>query len=664
MTICRAVLAVVFAIWVVKSTAAEGKPSTTKEQQLPFEWSIPGRVQDEAGNPISGAFVATLPGSEKQISTTSDESGQFVLEMRSLHPIGVPFVVTSSDGALMSFVKAVNYYSPPRLNRVVLQPIKTVTVTVIDKSGVVQEGATVGAVAGHLVRLVDSAIADEQGQVTLKIPADAEIEWIYAYLDHSGLDYYENYVAFPTRERLALPANLTLTLAGNQTAKVRVVDSDEQPVAGVTVVPWTVQIKGKLSYLNFSGMSDFPITNEAGVAEFAWIPANLEGRVSFETQHARYHCPESPVFETENVELTFHVLRVATVRGRVTLADGSPVAGVHLQGEGRGNTNEYFRGYTVTRDDGTYEFDIFPDQRTIIAVADESYGATSHLDILLTEGLSRDGVDFVVNDGTLIRGEITLGDDHHPAVGDHATLIQSSEGTDLVRFSITDTKGFYRFRVGPGNYELLLPNQDAAQPIQITVKEEDEIIYDGHAERKDRVDIVGTVTDEAGTPLANCTVYGESIAARGHAGFRTKTDADGKLKSERWSDRMIVYAIHSEKLLAGFAEISEDSTEVAVKLAPATSVSGIVRTKNGEPVINARVLLNVGHPLVEVAASLNLQTTTDERGAYSFRGILPEASCHVAVYRADAHTDGPRFEVSNLEPITLDEIVVVDQAKP
>ena len=579
MTICRTVLAVVFAIWVAKSTAAEENKSAAQEQRLPFEWSIPGTVQDDAGNPVSGAFVATLPGSEKQISTTSDESGQFVLEMRSVRPHGVPFVVTSSDGALMSYVKAVDYHSRPQLNRVVLHPFKTVTVMVIDKSGVVQEGATVGAVAE---RLVDSAIADEQGQVTLKIPADAEIEWIYAYLDHSGFDYYENYAAFPTRERLALPEKVTLTLAGSQTAKVRVVDSDERPVAGVTVVPWTVQIKGKLSDLNFSGMPGFPITNEAGIAEFAWIPANLEGRVSFLTRHSKYHCPKSPVFETENVELTAHVLRVATVRGRVTLADGSPVAGVHLQGEGRGNTSRYFRGYTVTRDDGTYEFDIFPDQRTIIAVADESYGATSHLDILLKEGLSREGVDFVVNDGTLIRGEITLGDDHHPAVGDHSRLIQSSAGTDLVRFSITDTKGFYRFRVGPGNYELLLPNQDAARPIQITVKEEDEIIYNGHTERKDRVDIVGTVTDEAGTPLANCTVYGESIATPGHAGFRAKTDADGKFRSERWSDRMMVYAIQSDRVLAGSAEISEDSADVAVKLAPAASVCGIVRTKNGE----------------------------------------------------------------------------------
>ena len=269
-----------------------------------------------------------------------------------------------------------------------------------------------------------------------------------------------------------------------------------------------------------------------------------------------------------------------------------------------------------------------------------------------------------MSEGTLIRGSITLGEDQLPAVGDTVTLIQSARRSELVREGITDASGNYRFRVGPGTYELRLPHQQAAPSINVTVKDEEALVFNGHADRKDRVNLTGLVTDEAGMPLANCTVYGESIAAPGHAGFRAKTDAEGKFSSERWSDRMVVYAIHSDKVLAGFAEISEDSTEIAVKLAPATSVSGIVRTKNGEPVINVRVVLNVGLPLVELAASLNLHATTDEHGAYLFNGILPGASCHVAVNRVGGHTDGPRFEVNNLDLITLDELVVAGQVKP
>lgn len=644
----------------VGATESNGQHDDDRDA-APFEWSIPGTVHDENGNPVAGATIETLPGIQEQMRTTSGDDGQFVLEMRMKRPHGSPFVISSSDGRLQSLVKQIDYNTPQKLTRVVLKPVKTVTVSVRDKDGSVVSGAPVAAIAESCVAATGST--DQKGQVTLEIPADAEVEWIYGYHDSHGFDYYENYAAFPSHERLPLPDNVTLTFDGNQTARVRVADSDEKPVPGVAVVPWIIRKKGKLSYINLADLESLT-TNEAGRVEFPWMPASLEGRVTFLIRHPKYHCPKLPLFESESVELTAHVLRVVPVRGKVTFADGSPAAGVHLQGEGRGDTNMYFRDHTVTHEDGSYEFDIYPDQRTIIAVTDKFHAATSHTDILLKEGQSRENVDFVVSEGTLIRGAIKLGEDQLAAVGDTATLIQSSGGTELVRWTTTDADGNYRFRVGPGTYELRLPHQQAAPSINVTVKDEEALVFDGHADRKDRVNLTGIVTDEAGTPLANCTVYGESIAAPAHAGFRAKTDAEGKFRSERWSDRMVVYAIQLEKPLAGFAEISEDSTDVAVKLAPATSVSGIVRSKNGEPVINARVVLNVGLPLVELAASLNLHTTTNGHGVYSFNGILPGASCHVAVYRAGGHTDGPRFEVNNLDLITLDEIVVAGQVKP
>ncbi len=642
---------------VIGHKESDDQKARTAEDAEPFEWSIPGLVHDEYGKPVAGATIETLPGSQKQMRTTSGDDGQFVLEMRLTRPQGSPFIVSSPDGTLQSLIKHIDYNSPQKLTRVILKPVKKVTVSVQNKDGFVRGGATVKAIAEFCV--VATGSTDEKGQATLKIPADAEVEWIYGYQDNHGFDYYENYAAFPSRERLSLPDNVTLTLDGNQRAKVRIVDSDEKPVAGVVVVPWTIMIKGKLSYINLAGV-DFPMTDEAGLAEFPWMPASLEGRVSFLIRHPRYHCPKLPIFESEGVEPTAHVLRVVAIRGKVTFADGSPAAGVHLQGEGRGDTNMYFRDHTVTRQDGTYEFSAFPDQSTIIAVTDKFYAAKSHMDIRLKEGQSREDVDFVVNDGTLIRGKITLGKDQHPAVGEYTRLIQSSAGTDLVQFCITDTKGFYRFRTGPGTYELLLPNQDAAPPIQLTVNDEEEIVIDGHADRKDRVNLTGIVTDQSGTPLANCTVYGESIEVPGHAGFRTTTNVEGKFNSERWSDEMMVYAIQSEKLLAGTAEITEDSDEVTLKLRAATSATGIVRTKNGKPVVNTRVILNVVQRRTETAASLNLWTTTDENGGYSIRGILPGSSCRVDVYRADQHTAGPMFEVNSCEPIKLLDVVVSD----
>jgi len=631
--------------------------ATEENETLQFEWSIPGTVHDEAGKPVTGAIIKTLPGTEEQITTTSNDDGQFVLAMRSKYPHESSLVVESSDGKLKSFVNAIGYDSPQRLTRVVVKPIKSVIVNVKDKNGAAQQGATIGVIADY--GLITSAVADEHGQATLQMPADAEIEWVFAYRDHCGFDYYENYASFPLGPFLTLPDQISLALTGSQTVRVLVVDSNEKPVSGVRVTPWIVQESGKLSYINLGGTLDFAKTDEAGIAEFPWIPDQLERRVSFQINHPEYHCPQPPYFESASSDMTARVLRVATVRGKVTLADGSPAAGVHLQGEGRGNTSEYFRDHTMTREDGSYEFKIYPDQSTIIAVTDTYYAAKSQKDILLKEGQSRDNVDFVVNDGTLIRGKITVGKDRLPAVGEHARLIQSFAGTDLVQFNLTDSKGFYKFRVGPGTYELLLPHQDDEAPIQLTVKDEEEFVFDGYAERKRFVNLTGTVSDESGAALAICIVYGECIAAPRHAGFRTTTDASGNFSAERWSDKMIIYAIHDAKLLAGFAEISEDSTDVAVKLMPATSASGIVRADDGTLVANARVQLNVQLPLVD-AMNLNLWTVTNEAGTYVFKGIINGASCRVDVYRADQHTSGPVFEVTNLEQIKLDDVVIKD----
>ena len=438
-----------------------------------------------------------------------------------------------------------------------------------------------------------------------------------------------------------------------------VTDEKGKPVAGAIIETLPgLQKQVSTTSADFSGLPNLATTDVAGIVEFPWIPAGLQRGVSFEIRDPRYHCPKPPLYETVDSDMTARVLRVASVRGKVTLANGTPVSGVRLQAEGRGNTTRYFRGHTTARIDGSYEFDIYPDQNTIVAITDTNYAAKSHMDVLLKEGQSREDVDFVVSDGTLIRGTITLGKDRLPAVGDRVTLIQSADGTDLVRWSAIDANGFYRFRVGLGTYELRLPNQEAAAPIMINVKDEEEVVYDGHAERRSRVNLSGIVIDASAKPVANCKVYGESIAAPGHAGFQTTTNADGKFNSDRWSDSMLVYAIQGKKMLAGYTEISEDSTDVAVKLAPATAASGFVRRKDGQPVADVRVQLNVGLPRAEGQCNLNLWTTTDEDGAYTFIGLVPGALCSVIVYRADQHTNGPKFEVNDLGSVVLDDVVI------
>ncbi|MEZ6059789.1 MAG: carboxypeptidase-like regulatory domain-containing protein [Planctomycetaceae bacterium] len=648
-------------IWLIfVSSTALALDEKTDDTALPFEWYIPGIVEDEEGTRVAGAIVETLPAREHAQSAVTDSNGRFVFNFRSASQYGSPMVVRSSDGSRKSFVPQPDHWTR-KLTRVVLKPVRRVSVVVVDDSGNVQPGATIGVVAD--MRLLDSATAGDDGRAGFDLPADAQIDWVFARLAGKGFDYYENYDAFPTQERLTPPEEITLTLNGSQSADVIVVDSKKQPVSGVRVTPWIIQKTGKLSYINLSGMPDVAISDDSGIAAVPWLPIDLARNVAFIIHHPKYHCPQPPYFESEASDLTAHVLRVATIRGMVTRTDGTPVAGVHLQGEGRGNTNRYFRGHTMTRKDGTYEIDVYPDQSTIIAVTDNAHAAESRMDILLKEGESLDDADFVVSEGTLIHGTITLGKDREPVVGDNATLLQSSGGTDLVRWSFTDEKGRYRFRVGPGNYTLRLPNSESRPEIAVRVTNEAEIVHDGHSDRKDRVTLTGAAVGEDGEPLAGCEVHGESIAALGHAGFRTKTGADGRFSTERWSDRMVVYALHSEKGLAGFVRITEDTADVTLTLVPAGSATGRIVDDQGKPVAAARVVLNVEVDLPEAGNGISLTTLSDENGNYSFDGIALGSSCSIYVYRNNEQTAGPSFNVKNAEAIVLDDVVANEAAK-
>ncbi len=67
------------------------------------------------------------------------------------------------------------------------------------------------------------------------------MNWIVAYKDDCGFDYYENATTFLVNNKTETPAEVRLTLGGAKRMQVKVVDSKDQPVAGVAVVPWTIQ---------------------------------------------------------------------------------------------------------------------------------------------------------------------------------------------------------------------------------------------------------------------------------------------------------------------------------------------------------------------------------------------------------------------------------------
>ncbi len=571
---------------------------------------VRGRVVDESGEPIADAVVRTLGrvAEQKVYSTKSGSSGAFAMKVPSHGSHGPAFLVTDATGKLVSFVSPFSYTTDERrLIKVVLRPWKETQVTVVNDAGKPVSEATVVLQADYM-ELVRGT-TNEDGATTLKFPSDARVDWINALKDNVGYDYYENYDAFPTQERLDVPKQIQLQLAGAVKVKVTVVDDLKRPVPNAVVSPWTIQLPGKLSYANVGGTL-FTKTDDAGVANVHWFPNESE-LCSFLVHAEGFHVPKSPSYKKDgSLDLKAAALRNATVSGKVTFPDGSPMAGIRIQGEGRGDTNHYFRGHTTTKSDGTYEISIYPNQNTIFAITDKNYAAESAMDIDLAPG-KKAKADFVLIQGTRVHGRMTVGPDKTPLAGETATLIQQNANTSLVRWSKSDPDGDYFFRVGPGTYTLRLPG---APQEDLLIKDEKEIQRDSHIARKPRMTLRGMVVDHKDTPVAEAEIRGESINGPGHAGFKTKSDTDGSFKSDRWTDKMVVFALSTKRRLAVIQKIEPDDSSVKLKLRPSGMVHGLIQTKDGQPASGIRVQLS----FTKFGGSVHFFTKTGEDGKFAY----------------------------------------------
>jgi protocatechuate 3,4-dioxygenase beta subunit len=664
---CRALPAVtvLLFVWTALAQAPAATAPGADDAVDPSRAEIRGTVVDQAGAPVAMASVSVVssPRYGAHGSAETVEDGSFRLRLASPTVQYARLLVRTSDGALQSFVEFDESHAAQAQVRVILKPCRHISFEVVDARGEPVAGAEVGVFAHYTP--ITAATTGADGTATFDVPSDAAVDWVYALKPAAGFAYFENYHAFPTWGRPIPPATIRLTLAGARSGvDVRVVDAQNQPVAGVRLTPWTIKLPDRISYINLSGWgageTTSTVTDSTGVAHFDWMPPEIEGAVTFLPYHADYHCPAPPhlLAEAPDGVLTARVFRNGRIAGCVVHSDGRPAAGVLLQAEGRGQSNHYFRGLVRTDSDGRYELSVYADQTYVVAVIDDDWAASSHVGVPIGEGERREGLDFTLGPGTVIRGTATVGPDRKAAAGETVTLIQqagapiggalTSHSVDLVRWAKTDADGNYHIRVGPGAYSLRLPN--GGEQETLVIKAEPEFVRDAHAPRRARGELRGRVIGPDERPVVNARVSGESIGAPGHAGFNTVTDEEGRFTTERWRDGMVVYARSADGGQAGFVGIEADDEETQVALTPAGSVSGHVVDIDGRPLTGVRVScsLNIA------GATIHLNERTDAAGGYEFGGLAVGTACNLGAYY------GSNFDFTRGPALTIQEAVRVE----
>lgn len=639
---------------------ADTKNANDSKDRTPHGPTWTFRVVDESGAAVAGAKW-TAEGWNSSLTGTSDTDG--LCRIRGLLYGSV--LATDEQGRMGYAIAWRQRLS--KTENIVLKKPRDVTVHVVDQNGQAVADADVNVISNAGPFAFGQSKAD--GTISFRIPADAPVEWIAGKKKDVGFDYFENYESFPSSSFGELPPEVQLTLDGARRIEARVVDTAGQPIEGVTVYPWTIHKRGKLSYANLLTRLFIATSDKQGRVVFEGMPTSFQHGITLFPKHDHFHCPKQTYTrETEpQLPLTLVMTRNARLRGRVLGPDQRPVAGVLVHVEGRGDTNDYCRDEVTTDDRGRYSVSVASGQAYLIAVEHPDFAAPSQVTPLLKEQEERNDLDFTLSTGTLIRGRATVGKSSRPAKGETVTLVQQaghvpearqhygSTTINLVRWVETDDDGRYAFRVGPGEFTLQLPHQPHEQRESLTIKDQREVVRDYHAEHPERGTLTGRVTLPDGQSAEKAIVHGHGTPISRGAGFRCRTDRNGHYKTERWAEATLLMAVSADGRWAGMGKATPDDESIDIALTPAAKVVGSVLDAQNKPVARQRVTALVGQsPRGRV---INLEATTDESGRFEIP--MPAGFAYgVQVWTAEKSVSIGNGETSEAKSYELPPLVL------
>jgi protocatechuate 3,4-dioxygenase beta subunit len=313
-----------------------------------------------------------------------------------------------------------------------------------------------------------------------------------------------------------------------------------------------------------------------------------------------------------NVDFTFP--QRFTVRGTVRDHTGAPVqnASVRTASTDPVSTNaatDTAGAYTLTVKTGTYAVTIYKDG--MIAPPARQAAVSDNLDMVDFAFLQPYTVSGVVRDdaGTPIEGAFVW--------GGVTSVTSAADGSYTVLVGV----GEHLLRAAKSGYEadsdLLVAAPPAATGVDIILHRQDRLIH-------------GRVTDGAGLPVEDITVWADNLLSSRIGFDLTRTDAAGAYSMTvpagvYWGDT---------SASDGYASVPPEEVDLRTNLsaqvdfaveARAYSIQGVVRDTNGQPVPDATVSADF--------CDLFLQTETDATGAYT----LPVSA---GVFDLSARKDG------------------------
>ncbi len=633
------------------------KEHSDKENLEPVA-QVRGVVVDETGRPVEGVEVRgnAFTARESQPAVTAAD-GSFTIAVPPRHVGGLVLLASLAGNDRLGFHQIGYNEAGAKAQepvRIVLRPGREVAVRVADSSQAAVSDAAV-QIAGNFA-ILDSRKTGPDGAARLHVPADATVEWIYALKSGKGFDYAE-YGKFDEYGRsrggasaLSLPASVNLRLDGVRRARIKAVDAAGKPLAGARFRVWLVQKPGRKSEVNVSSRILEEMSGQDGIATFDWLPPSRD-LLQFWPVDEGYAHRRVTVEEGQTAPVTTRLTRTETIRGRVTLPDGSPAPGIQVRAYGSGKGSDNGQDRIRTDASGSYTLTVNPDEAYAVYVDDKDWAAPSRLDVDIRAGKPVAGVDFRLTRGTLLHGKVTVGANRRP-VADQYIILDETAGIAPEEFrepgdhthrevrrqfgATTDASGRYSIRIGPGAYTIMGPPRTENE--KITVKDEAEIIRDFQMPRPTKGTLTGRVVLAGSRDKGVADAVVEVAAANRLAiPFAVKADAQGRFQAERNLDPLVICARSPDGTLGAMVELGAEDPTVEIALSPTASATGVLLDEQGKPAANQklywgrRVYLDQEQRMSMVCFAPKV--ATDENGKFTLPSLVVGQEYEIAVQR-------------------------------
>ncbi len=411
-----------------------------------------------------------------------------------------------------------------------------------------------------------------------------------------------------------------------------VVDTEGKPVGGA-----------QLAVLPANGPPEWKTTRADGSFALTWAiqPWLMQGGGPVVVARAAAQDLGAALpFDAERTNIEIHLKPAVSLTGFVRKADESAFPGATLSVVAKvGNHDSEIPVPTVKSDaQGRFEFKSMPADATFVVTASADGHGQSQQPIRTDNSTNRVELFplYLKPTDSFIAGQV-LDDDDKPM----ADVDVHIDGIDQPKTEArTDRKGRFRAAVCKGAVHLVVNDQGGYNQIAAESGDTNVVLvvgqmsmFGGGASHR----VLATVTDAEGKPVpgAQAAIFPKFFSMKSHW-KKTETNGAARLtwSMQPWQlqngNLPMAVARDPARNTAGTADLHELDTNVSIKLEPAMTVFGLVKSDDGAPLAGARVAIQIksGNSFTEME---DQPVETDAGGRYRLKCLPPGQQYNISI---------------------------------